>query len=328
MLTPEKGFIMNVSIISKALEAMDIEFTVTTDEKGRQVIACNLPANVIHIPEELLRPISEADKVKMIAGINSQGQLFPILVEYNTVTGRFELRDGLQRITAMSTINPLFSVKVYIGDYDLMTSIIANTARVQQKTSQVIKAVKMLVERGTPFKSIASDLGLTEAQVSKYFNMSYLPESGKLALAKGLINESQACTISDAVKGGKLRPEQIELMIQNASGLVEGKGKASSIELVEMRKTFALLNKKEYEKANGIVSEPKHYTHKEAFNSVRLEEIKSRIDKKVIDIELDGGELTEAEKTILGIIDYVFTRTPKDIAEGQVEWDKKHNPTV
>lgn len=320
----------NANVICNVLSENGFEYLINADG----TISTEIPITLIYVPETRLRKVDEAKIPNLEQALRDQGQLHPLSVSYDLDKKRFALWEGGHRLVAMDRIKPDYIAKVTIGQYNLFTSIFGNTARVAQKTGEVVQAIVYLAGAGYNFDEIAKRLNLDSNFVEKHFKLGILPESVRADLDNETINLAQAFEIAKAMhlpEKDKLSEDQLNALIVNARGLAvnpetgAAKSKATAQELKNMVSRFKSLNTMERKKALGITGkEKKVFTFQECFSNTRLEEFKIKFDKVFEDKDLDGEDLTEGEQAVKEFLDYIFMRTEEDKQQARERFLEKN----
>jgi len=319
----------NSAEIITMLENNLLSYMVMTDG----TINAEVPITLIYVPTERLRKVDESKIPSLQQALIDQGQLHPLSVSYDSEKKMFALWEGGHRLVAMNRIKPDYIAKVTIGNYDLFTSIFGNTARVAQKTSEVIKSILFLSSQMN-FEDIAKRLNLDANFVEKHFKLGILPESVRQDIDNQEISLAQGFEIATALhlpEGKRLSEDQIQALIVNAKGLAVDpetkvqKSRASAQELRSMVSRFKSLNEMARKQALGITGkEKKVFTFQECFSNTRLEEFKIKFDKVFEDKDLDGEELTEGEQAVKEFLDYIFMRTEDDKQQARARFLEKN----
>lgn len=290
----------------------------------------NISVSQIIVPETKLRDMEIKENTKtgevniawinFVASIRDKGILNPISVIENADT-TYTLIDGLRRFSACKEIDSEYSIPCHIID-DTVTEndilarqVVANAHTFKTRKGDYARVLRKWISEGRTYSEIRKETNLTNQQIDNILSLNSLPSEVLEALNNNDITMKNALVL---VKAKGLSEEQFNKLFSVA--------KISNVETLEteyeeMKTANRLL------KNDITVLESAEYFHKAKYSQARFNEIVERVNQYKESASL-GDSLTERQRVVIEIIDYILCSSVQDMEQGRKDWEEKQTEAI
>jgi len=198
----------------------------------------NFPIKKVKILKGFNPRIDEGDIEGILASIKQKGIRNPILCRPGEKSGTVEVIDGHRRLKCakklgLETIPVIIDNRLRDEVEALAAAFVLNdqAGRHNFSTQELAECVSRMMAKGMKQQQVAKKLGISQARVSRAYNMHKLPDRIKNMVRKGDLSESAALAVAEIdpeiqpVVANKLRPNMTQADVRElAAEVAEDKG--------------------------------------------------------------------------------------------------------